>query len=128
MNSNNFLPLKSRWPQLYQLAAFAEHYALSDPHTSVIKLRCFAEVLVGFCFRKFELRCEPGDGFFEKLDSQEFQVRTPKPAKFVHFLKIVSYSQSIPAKTTDSQGGLRPPRGRMPVLQDSRQADHYPAE
>ena len=73
MNSNNFLPLKSRWPQFYQHAAFAEHYAFSDPHTSIIKLRCFAEVLVGFCFRKFELCCEPGDGFFEKLGSQDFQ-------------------------------------------------------
>ena len=73
MNSSNFLPLKSRWPQFYQHATFAEHYAFSDPHTSIIKLRCFAEVLVGYCFRKFQLRCEPGDGFFEKLGSQDFQ-------------------------------------------------------
>jgi hypothetical protein len=47
MQSNNFQYLKSRWPELYEHANFAEGYVYSDPHTATIKLRCFAETLVG---------------------------------------------------------------------------------
>ena len=67
MDSNNFQPLKGRWPQLYQHAAFAEFYAYTDPHTVAVKLRCFAEILVGIVFRELRLPSEPTDGFFEKL-------------------------------------------------------------
>lgn len=73
MNSNNFQPLKARWPQLYQHAAFAERYAYSDPHTAVVKLRCFAEVLVGILYRELRLPSEPADGFFERLKSPNFR-------------------------------------------------------
>lgn len=73
MASLNFLPLKAQWPQLYQHACFAERYAYSDPHTAIIKLRCFAEILVGTIFRDLNLPCEPQDGFFEKLKSPDFQ-------------------------------------------------------
>ena len=73
MNSTNFQPLKARWPQLYQHAAFAEQYAHTDPHTVAVKLRCFAEALVGFLYRELRLPSEPSDGFFEKLKSPRFQ-------------------------------------------------------
>lgn len=73
MISNNFQPLKERWSHLYQHAVFAEQYVYTDPHTSVIKLRCFAEELVGFLYRELGLPSEPGDGFFEKLNSKDFQ-------------------------------------------------------
>jgi hypothetical protein len=73
MNSNNFQPLKARWPQLYQHAAFAEQYAYTDPHTVAVKLRCFAEALVGILYRELRLPSEPTDGFFEKLKSPNFR-------------------------------------------------------
>ncbi len=73
MDSNNFIPLKSRWPQLYQHASFAEHYVFSDPQTAAIKLRCFAELLVGILYRELRLHSEQTDGFFEKLNSPVFQ-------------------------------------------------------
>lgn len=73
MNSNNFQPLKARWPQLYQHAVFAEQYAHTDPHTVAVKLRCFAEALVGFLYRELRLPSEPSEGFFEKLKSTSFQ-------------------------------------------------------
>lgn len=73
MNSSNFQPLKARWPQLYQHAAFAEQYAHTDPHTVAVKLRCFAEALVGFLYRELRLPSEPSEGFFEKLKSNSFQ-------------------------------------------------------
>jgi hypothetical protein len=73
MNSRNFQPLKARWPHLYQHAAFAEQYAHTDPHTVAVKLRCFAEALVGFLYRELRLPSESSDGFFEKLKYPCFQ-------------------------------------------------------
>lgn len=73
MNSSNFQPLRARWPHLYEHAAFAEQYAHADPHTVAVKLRCFAEALVGFLYRELRLPSEPSDGFFEKLASPYFQ-------------------------------------------------------
>ncbi|MGQ7817274.1 AAA family ATPase [Metapseudomonas furukawaii] len=73
MVSDNFAPLKSRWPELYQHASLAENYVFTDPHTAAIKLRCFAEVLVGLLYRDLSLPSEPSDGFFEKLKYPAFQ-------------------------------------------------------
>lgn len=73
MVSDNFVPLKSRWPELYQHASLAERYVFADPHTAAIKLRCFAEVLVGVLYRDLRLPSEPTDGFFEKLKYPAFQ-------------------------------------------------------
>lgn len=69
MKTDNFLPLKARWPQLYEHACFAERYVFSDPHASAVKLRCFVEALVGILYRELKLHSEPGDGFFERLKS-----------------------------------------------------------
>lgn len=73
MVADNFLPLKSRWPELYQHASLAERYVFTDPHTATIKLRCFAEVLVGVLYRELRLPSEPSDGFFEKLKYPAFE-------------------------------------------------------
>jgi hypothetical protein len=73
MVSDNFVPLRARWPDLYQHASLAERYVFADPHTSAIKLRCFAEVLVGTLYRDLSLPSEPADGFFEKLKYPAFQ-------------------------------------------------------
>ena len=70
MSSNNFQLLEARWPQLYKHANLAEQYSHNDPHTSIVKLRCFAEQLVGILFRELDLPCERNDGFFDKLTSK----------------------------------------------------------
>lgn len=71
--SKNFNLLESRWPELYRHASMAERYVHDDPTTSVIKLRCFVESLVGHLHRELELPSEPGDGLFEKLKSKDFE-------------------------------------------------------
>lgn len=73
MNSSNFLPLRTRWPNIYQHAAFAEQYAHTDPHTVAVKLRCFAEEFVGFLYKELRLPSEPSDAFFDKLNSPHFR-------------------------------------------------------
>lgn len=69
----NFEILKQKWPDLYQHASLAEDYVHVDPHSAMIKLRCFAEVLVGVVYRELNLCAERTDGFFEKLKSQQFE-------------------------------------------------------
>ncbi|MCC3862614.1 ATP-dependent DNA helicase [Pseudemcibacter aquimaris] len=70
MKIDNFKPLKVRWPQLYEYAHHAEQYVHSDPHTAIIKLRCFAEQLVGTLYRELNLPCDRNDAFFEKLTAK----------------------------------------------------------
>jgi len=72
MESSNFKPLQKRWPQLYEHANFSEQYVYTDAHTAIVKLRCFAEQLVGILYRELNLPCERNDGFFEKLNSNIF--------------------------------------------------------
>ena len=81
MQSNNFQSLKSRWPELYEHANFAEGYVYSDPHTATIKLRCFAETLVGTLYRELNLPSEPGEGFFEKLKAPYFEEIVESPIR-----------------------------------------------
>jgi ATP-dependent exoDNAse (exonuclease V) alpha subunit len=73
MNSANFLPLQSRWPQLFGYASVAEHYVTSEPDLAVIKLRCFGEALVGVLYRELNLRSESTDSFIERLNSPQFK-------------------------------------------------------
>jgi len=73
LHSTNFQPLKDQWPQLYEYACFAEGYVYTDPHTAIIKLRCFAETLVGIIYRALKLPSESTDGLFEKLKADAFQ-------------------------------------------------------
>ena len=46
MTSLNFETLRSAWPDLAELGAFAEKYIHSDPPSALVKMRSFAERLV----------------------------------------------------------------------------------
>lgn len=65
-HSMNFEHIKQRWPELHQLAAFAEEYAISDPQSSLVKLRCFAEKVVGFLYEELCLPVLPTSNIFDK--------------------------------------------------------------
>lgn len=67
MQLRNFDFLQKCWPELYQQAEYAEQYLYSDPHAAIVKLRCFAEQLVGILYRELNLPCKKSDGFFEKI-------------------------------------------------------------
>ena len=72
IESTNFQYLQKSWPHLYEHANFAEQYVYTDPHTSIVKLRCFAEELVGYLYRELNLPCERDNSFFDKLNSNVF--------------------------------------------------------
>ncbi len=42
-------------PELYQLAAFANEYACTDPQSALVKMRCLMEKLVGEIYKKLSL-------------------------------------------------------------------------
>lgn len=112
MNSNNFLPLKARWPHIYQHAAFAEQYAHTDPHTVAVKLRCFAEALVGFLYRELRLPSDPSDGFFEKLQSPCFQeVVGDTVLQKLHALRMLGNKAA--------HGGSMDARTSLPLLEEA---------
>jgi hypothetical protein len=90
LDSRNFHLLADQWPELYRHAALAEQYVQGDPATATIKLRCFAESLVGFLYRHLGLRSNPEDGLFERLTSYQFEsiVETSIRQK-LHAIRIV---------------------------------------
>lgn len=106
MELSNFRPLQSHWPSLYEHARFAESYAYSDPQTAVIKLRCFAEVLVGIIFQDLRLPSEPGDGFFEKLKSPDFQdLVGPTILQKLHAVRLLG-NKAAHGRSMNSQTSL----------------------
>lgn len=106
MELSNFRPLQSRWPNLYEHARFAEGYAYSDPQTAVIKLRCFAEVLVGIIFQDLRLPSDPGDGFFEKLKSPDFQdLVGPTILQKLHAVRLLG-NKAAHGRSMNSQTSL----------------------
>ena len=106
MELSNFRCLQSRWPSLYEHARYAESYAYSDPQTAVIKLRCFAEVLVGIIFQNLRLPSEPGDGFFERLKSPDFEdVVGPDILQRLHAVRLLG-NKAAHGRPIDAQASL----------------------
>jgi hypothetical protein len=81
MKYENFEFLHSQWPELYKHATLAERYVHDDPTTATIKLRCFAEALVGTLYRELQLPSEPSDGLIEKLKSEHFESIVESPIR-----------------------------------------------
>lgn len=50
MQSQNFEHLRLHWLDLANLGGHAKQYAFDDPQSTLIKLRCFAEMLVGIVY------------------------------------------------------------------------------
>lgn len=72
MYTSNFEFLKQKWPILSQLGNEAEEYTYSDPQSSLMKLRCFIEVLVGNIYRDLNLYSEDTWDLFTKLKNKSF--------------------------------------------------------
>ncbi len=76
--SMNFEHIRSQWPQLHQLGAFAEEYAIDDPQSSLVKLRCFAEQVVGYLYKELRLPVFPNSTIYDKLSSDDFTSVVPR--------------------------------------------------
>jgi len=72
MKSVNFENLRPHWEDLANLAAHAEAYAHSDPQSALVKLRCFAEKLVGVVFDRYQIPSYPNENFIDRLNNHSF--------------------------------------------------------
>lgn len=78
MQSLNFEQLRPYWPDLASLGGHAEKYAFDDPQSALIKLRCFAELMVGIVYREFRLPSQPTDKFVDRLQAAVFTAAVDK--------------------------------------------------
>jgi len=76
--SMNFAHIQQKWPELHQLVSFAEDYAISDPQSSLVKLRCFAEKVVGYLYSELTLPVFPNSNIFDKLTADDFTSAVPR--------------------------------------------------
>ncbi len=72
MKSENFEMLRADWPDLADLGGQAERYVFEDPQSALVKLRCFAEKLVGIVYQAWSLPCYPSDKFIDRLQNDAF--------------------------------------------------------
>ena len=72
MQSINFENLRPHWPDLANLAGHAEEHAHNDPQSSLVKLRCFAEKLVGIIFDSYKIPSYPNENFIDRLNNHGF--------------------------------------------------------
>ncbi|MEZ9368452.1 DEAD/DEAH box helicase family protein [Shewanella sp. 10N.286.51.B2] len=76
--SMNFEHIRQQWPELHKLGAFAEEYAITDPQSSLVKLRCFAEKVVGFLYKELRLPVFPNSNIYDKLTADDFTSVVPR--------------------------------------------------
>jgi len=76
--SMNFEHIQNKWPELHQLAAFAEDYVITDPQSALVKLRCFAEKVVGYLYKELQLPVLPNSNIYDKLISDDFTSVVPR--------------------------------------------------
>ncbi len=72
MQSLNFEHLRPHWPELSDLCGFAEKYTADDPQSALVKLRTYAEILVGIVYREFKLPSLATDKFVDRLQAAAF--------------------------------------------------------
>jgi len=75
--SMNFTHLKP-WPELHQLAAFAEDYACTDPQSALVKMRCLMEKVIGVIYAKLKLPVYPNATIVDKLNADLFTSVVPR--------------------------------------------------
>lgn len=78
MKSINFEFLRKDWADLAALAGYAESYAHNDPQSALVKLRMYAERMVGGIYRKLGLPVPVQPNFIDLLNNDVFKEVVPK--------------------------------------------------
>ncbi len=78
MKSINFEFLRDSWADLAALGGFAESYAHTDPQSALVKMRMFAERLVGGIYRQLGLPAPLQPNFIDLLNNDAFKEVVPK--------------------------------------------------
>jgi type I restriction enzyme R subunit len=78
MKSQNFEILRSEWPDLAELGAFAEAYSQADPASALVKLRSFAENLTKDIYRDLQLPKPDQSSLVDLLANHSFAAIVPR--------------------------------------------------
>lgn len=73
MKSENFEALRELYPDLATLCTFAETYTYSDPASAVLKLRIFAEKMIGNIYRNEAFYFDKYWSFNDSLENRDFR-------------------------------------------------------
>lgn len=76
--SMNFEHIQHKWPELHQLAIFAEEYVISDPQSALVKMRCFAEKVVSYLYQELRLPVLGNATIYDKLTADDFTGVVPR--------------------------------------------------
>lgn len=88
IRSLNFEPLRTAYPELANMGGYAENYAYSDPESSLVKLRNFAERLVDHLYLSLKLQRVPQSSFVDLLHNASFRtVAQPLVLDKLHLLR-----------------------------------------
>lgn len=102
--SLNFEMLRSRWPELAGLGAFAEYYAYPDPSGALVKLRSFAEAMVLGLYHEMNLPQPEQPNLFELLTQDAFRAAVPRVVlDKLHSLRLhgnkAAHGETFPSQT-----------------------------
>lgn len=107
LTSLNFEPLRARLPDLANMAAYAEHYAHSDPEGALVKLRSFAERLVDHIYLQLRLPKAPNSKFADLLCNGGFEsVVARDPRDKLHLVRKLG-NKAAHNEPVDSHDSLR---------------------
>ena len=79
VESINFEFLRERWPSLAEVGGFAEAYAHPDPQSAVVKMRTFAELMVGELFKSQDRPIPPKAELNDLLRQPPIVEVVPRP-------------------------------------------------
>ena len=89
MKSINFEFLRDTYPELADLAGFAENYAQTDQTSCLVKLRTFAEFLVKAVFSRNHIATDVRSNFNDLLNDPSFKRITPPVVQDkLHLIRI----------------------------------------
>ncbi len=77
MKSFNFEFLRAEWPELADLAGFAEQYAFTDAPSALIKLRTFVEQVVDAVYERLSLQRPMQPSLIDLLNDSAFTAAVP---------------------------------------------------
>ena len=72
LQSLNFEALRADCPELANIGGYAEHYAYSDPESSLVKLRNFVERVTDRVYIQLRLPRAPQSNFMDRLENASF--------------------------------------------------------
>lgn len=103
MKSKNFENLRDQYPEIASFCILAESYAYSDPASAVIKLRIFAEQLVGKIYENEDFYFDAGWNFFDSLENSEFRDNVDrKVLSMIHNIRIKGNKAAHKGKASKS--------------------------